>query len=170
MDSADLQIRRADYANEADMAALLGLLDTYARDPAGGGEGLSAFAKNHLANALRQRPTLFSVLAFDRSQQGLPVGLINCVEGFSTFACKPLINVHDVVVLASHRGLRIGELMLVEVERIAHQRGACKLTLEVLSGNSPAIALYQRVGFENYQLDPSMGHASFMQKWLVGSD
>lgn len=170
MDAADLQIRQADYSDEADMAALLGLLDAYARDPAGGGEGLSAFAKTHLADALRQRPTLFSVLAFDRSQQMLPVGLVNCVEGFSTFACKPLVNVHDVVVLASHRGLRIGEQMLLEVERLARQRGACKLTLEVLSGNHSAVALYQRIGFENYQLDPSMGHASFMQKWLVGSD
>ena len=105
------------------MAALLGLLDAYARDPAGGGEGLSAFAKTHLADALRQRPTLFSVLAFDRSQQMLPVGLVNCVEGFSTFACKPLVNVHDVVVLASHRGLRIGVLMLLEVERLLPASG-----------------------------------------------
>lgn len=39
---------------------------------------------------------MFSVLAFDADQ---PVGLINAIEGFSTFACKPLINIHDVIVL-----------------------------------------------------------------------
>ncbi len=146
------------------MAALLGLLDGYARDPMGGGEPLSAFALNNLPAALAGRPTLFSVLAFDST---LPVGLINCVEGFSTFACQPLVNVHDVVVAASHRGQGIAEKMLVKVEAIARERGACKLTLEVLSGNHSAQKLYRRVGFDNYQLDPNMGQAQFMQKWLT---
>ncbi len=163
----DLRIVLADYADAVHMAAVLGLLDAYACDPAGGGEGLSDYAKTHLPEALRQRTTLFSVLAFDARAQMLPVGLVNCVEGFSTFACQPLVNVHDVVVLASHRGQGIGERMLAQVEVIARARGACKLTLEVLSGNNPAVALYQRIGFENYQLDPAMGHAKFMQKWLA---
>ncbi|MBP9904466.1 MAG: GNAT family N-acetyltransferase [Rhodoferax sp.] len=166
MAPADLLIAQADYSDPAHMDAVLDLLDAYARDPAGGGEGLSAYAKTNLADALRQRPTLFSVLAFDRRAQMLPVGLVNCVEGFSTFACKPLVNVHDVVVAGSHRGLGIGAQMLATVEHIARQRGACKLTLEVLSGNRSAVALYQRIGFANYQLDPAMGHANFMQKWL----
>ena len=45
-------------------------------------------------------------------------------------------------------------------------RGACKLTLEVLSGNAGAQRLYQRVGFANYQLDPAAGQAQLLQKWL----
>lgn len=165
---ATLQIVQADYSDAAHMAALLQLLDAYARDPAGGGEGLSAYALAHLPEALRQRPTLFSVLAFDAQTDMLPLGLVNCVEGFSTFACKPLVNVHDVVVAATHRGQRIGQQMLEKVEQIARARGACKLTLEVLSGNRSAMALYQRIGFEHYQLDPAMGQANFMQKWLDG--
>lgn len=160
---AQLNLVQANYADAAHMAALLGLLDGYARDPMGGGEPLSAFALQNLPAALAGRPTLFSVLAFDST---LPVGLINCVEGFSTFACQPLVNVHDVVVAASHRGQGIAEKMLVKVEAIARERGACKLTLEVLSGNHSAQKLYRRVGFDNYQLDPNMGQAQFMQKWL----
>lgn len=163
---ATLRICRADYGDAAHMRALIGLLDGYARDPAGGGEPLSDFAKANLPAALRARPMLFSVLAFDDAQGGLPVGLVNCVEGFSTFACQPLVNVHDVVVATSHRGQGIGALMLEKVEHIARSRGACKLTLEVLSGNETAAKLYRRIGFENYQLDPGMGHALFMQKWL----
>ena len=49
---------------------------------------------------------------------------------------------------------------------MARQRGACKLTLEVLSGNRSAIASYRRVGFVPYQLDPAMGDATFFQKSL----
>ena len=161
-----LRLCRADYHDPAHLRALVDLLDAYAGDETGGGEPLSDFTKAHLPAALQARPNLFSVLAFDEAQGGLPVGLVNCVEGFSTFACRPLVNIHDVVVAASHRGQGVGEQMLALVAQLARERGACKLTLEVLSGNAPASRLYHRIGFENYQLDPSMGHAVFMQKWL----
>ena len=158
------RICRADYQLAAHADALVFLLDAYARDAAGGGQPLSDFAKTHLVAALAARPQAFSVLAFDGA---LPVGLVNCFEGFSTFACRPLVNVHDVAVLASHRGRRVGALMLAEVEAIARERGACKLTLEVLQGNRSAISLYERVGFAGYQLDSALGQAQFLQKWLA---
>ena len=161
--SVSLSIIQADYANPLHAAALVSLLDGYARDISGGGEPLSDFAKKNLVSALAARPQAFSVLAFDGSN---PVGLVNCIEGFSTFACKPLVNVHDVVVIASQRGKRLGEKMLALAEQIASQRGACKLTLEVLQGNTSAIKLYERIGFAAYQLDPAMGQAQFFQKWL----
>ena len=122
-----------------------------------------------LVAALAARPQAFSVLAYavnptDSSGDGdMPVGLVNCIEGFSTFACRPLVNVHDVAVLASHRGQRVAAQMLQLAEVIALQRGACKLTLEVLSGNRSAIASYQRFGFTPYQLDPALGNATFFK-------
>ena len=146
------------------IAALVSLLDAYAQDPAGGGHALSEHVKTHLVAALAARPQAYSVLAFDAGQ---PVGLVNCIEGLSTFQCRPLVNVHDVVVLASHRGQRVGERMLNLAEAIALQRGACKLTLEVLQGNQSARRLYQRLGFAGYELDPALGQAQFLQKWLV---
>ncbi|MDO9292817.1 MAG: GNAT family N-acetyltransferase, partial [Hydrogenophaga sp.] len=150
-------------ANPHDAASLVMLLDAYASDPAGGGDGLSDFAKSHLVRELAARPQAYSVLAFDGDA---PVGLVNCIEGFSTFACKPLVNVHDVAVLSSHRGRGIAEQMLALAEIIARERGAVKMTLEVLSGNAPAVKLYERIGYAGYQLDPAMGTAQFMQKWL----
>ena len=161
---AGLRICRADYLDPLHAQALVFLLDAYSRDAAGGGQPLADFAKQHLVAELAARPQAFSVLAFDGTQ---PVGLINCIEGFSTFACRPLVNVHDVVVLASHRGRRVGEQMLALVEQLARERGACKLTLEVLAGNRSAITLYERVGFAGFQLDPAMGQAQFLQKWLA---
>ena len=158
------QVVLADYRNKRHAAAIVQLLDAYAQDPAGGGVPLSDFAKQNLVAELAKRPQAFSVLAFD---EDLPVGLVNCIEGFSTFACKPLVNVHDVVVLTSHRRQRVAEQMLGLSEQIAVQRGACKLTLEVLSGNLSAIRLYQRIGYAGYQLDPAMGSALFLQKNLA---
>lgn len=160
---SQVRISQADYNNPVHAGALVQLLDAYAQDPAGGGSPLSDFAKAKLVTELAKRPQAFSVLAFDADA---PVGLVNCIEGFSTFACKPLVNVHDIVVLSSYRGQRVGQQMLALAEQIARQRGACKLTLEVLSGNISAITLYQRIGFAAYQLDPAMGSAQFLQKWL----
>jgi ribosomal protein S18 acetylase RimI-like enzyme len=167
--SSRLHVCQADYRNPVHADALVHLLDAYAQDPAGGGEALSAFAKANLVKELAARPQAFSVLAFsgdDGDEGGQPIGLVNCIEGFSTFACRPLVNVHDVAVLASHRGQRVGEQMLALVEEISRKRGACKLTLEVLQGNASAVRLYERVGFAGYQLDPAMGQAQFFQKWL----
>jgi GNAT superfamily N-acetyltransferase len=158
-----IEIVRARYDDPSHATALVDLLDHYACDPAGGGAPLSDFARSNLVASLAARPFVFSVLAFD---DDTPVGLINAIEGFSTFACKPLINVHDVVVAASHRGRGIAARLFAEVEAIARERGACKLTLEVLDGNASARALYQRLGFAAYQLDPAMGQAQFLHKWL----
>jgi ribosomal protein S18 acetylase RimI-like enzyme len=164
--SHPIRVVRADYANSVHAAALVMLLDAYASDPMGGGEPLSDFAKAQLVPALAARPQAYSVLAFASADDSVPVGLVNCIEGFSTFKCLPLVNVHDVAVLAGYRGQRIGEQMLALAEDIARERGACKLTLEVLSGNIGAEKLYRRVGFAYYELDPAMGQAGFMQKWL----
>ena len=158
-----IEVLRADYANPVHAAALVHLLDAYARDPMGGAHALSDFAKANLVAALAARPQAYSVLAFAGEQA---IGLVNCIEGFSTFACRPLVNVHDVAVLASHRGQRVAERMLALAQSIAVERGACKMTLEVLQGNTGAYRLYLRLGFANYQLDPAMGEAQFMQKWL----
>ena len=165
MQPVDLPVRvlTADYANPAHAQAIVTLLDAYARDPAGGSEPLSDFARAHLVAELAARPQMFSVLAYVGEQ---PVGLVNAIEGFSTFKCKPLVNVHDVVVLEGHRGQRVGEQMLAWVEQVARERAACKLTLEVLEGNQSAMRLYRRIGFAGYELDPAMGQARFMQKWL----
>ena len=166
-----LTVIQADYANPIHAASVVSLLNAYAQDPAGGGTALSEFVHNNLIAQLAARPQVFSVLAFDTSNGTnltveKAVGLANAIEGFSTFACSPLVNVHDLAVLASHRGQRVGQQLLAKVEEIARQRGACKVTLEVLSGNQSANRLYQRVGFAGYQLDPTLGSALFLQKWL----
>ncbi|OAK59207.1 GNAT family acetyltransferase [Variovorax paradoxus] len=160
---SQIEVFLADYRDAAQAAAVVDLLNAYASEPAGGGVPLDPAVRQDLPAALAARPQAFSVLAFEGGQ---PVGLVNCLEGFSTFACKPLVNVHDVVVLPSHRGQGVAQKMFARVEQEARRRGACKLTLEVLSNNKPALRTYEREGFASYQLDPEFGHAVFLQKKL----
>ena len=154
----------ADCADPADGEALIALLDAYAQDPMGGGEPLAATTRRDLLARLADVPGAFSLIARVDDE---PAGLANCFTGFSTFAAAPLINVHDVVVLSEYRGKGVGKALMQAIETEAKERKACKITLEVLSGNATAKALYAQCGFGDYQLDPEAGHAQFWQKTLT---
>ena len=95
--------------------------------------------------------------------------ICNVIEGFSTFSCKKLLNIHDIAVLAKFRGHGLSQHLLRAVEAEAVARGCAKLTLEVLEGNVAARAAYEKFGFGAYQLDPAMGQAMFWQKSLASS-
>ena len=158
-----LNVQRVDYLNAQDAQALVFLLDAYAQDPMGGGEALKPEASSRLCADMSR---IAGAASFIAGLDGQPIGLINCFEGYSTFMAKPLLNVHDIAVLTGHRGQGVGQALLQAAEAHALARGCCKLTLEVLSGNAPAMASYKRFGFEQYELDPAAGQAQFMQKWL----
>ncbi|ANQ86946.1 putative streptothricin acetyltransferase [Azoarcus olearius] len=159
--SIRIEALRLDDPGHAD--AFLALLDHYACDPMGGGKPLAAQPRAQLVDRLRGRPGFVGFLAYDGARA---CGLINCFEGFSTFAAQPLLNVHDIVVHADWRGRGVGQALLAAAEDAARQRGCCKLTLEVLSNNRTALAAYDRAGFRPYVLDPAAGQALFLQKWL----
>ena len=158
-----LRVEAVDLHDPAQAAAWLDLLDHYAQDPMGGGMGLSAYAKANLVRELADLPTFHGALAFSGNKA---VGLINCFAGFSTFAAKPLLNIHDIVTYAGLRGQGIGQALLGWAEQRARALGYCKLTLEVLSNNTRALASYERAGFAPYMLDPAAGQALLMQKYL----
>ena len=142
---------------------MLFLLDNYALDPMGGSTALSQKVKDNLATELAKLPQAFSVICYVDDK---PAGLVNCFEAFSTFQCKPLINIHDVVVSDKYRGLGLSQKMLQQVEHIAIEKGCCKVTLEVLEGNQIARNAYIKFGFAGYELNPKMGKALFWEKPL----
>lgn len=158
-----IKVVRADYTNEKHQAEIPMLLDAYASDAMGGGKALDEETKRRLVYELSKRPYAFTVIAY---VDGKPAGLANCFEGFSTFACKPLVNVHDIAVLSEYRGHGISQRMLEKIEEIAASMGCCKLTLEVLSNNTPAQNAYKKFGFSAYMLDPETGKAQFWEKKL----
>jgi len=162
--TGELVVELADYADPRDAADLLKALDAYAQDPMGGGKPLAADVRERIVPGLAATPGAFSLIARLDAEV---VGMANCFTGFSTFAARPLVNVHDMAVMPGHRGLGIGRALLQAVEDEARKRGACKVTLEVLSGNERAKALYLALGYGDYQLDPEAGRALFWQKKLA---
>lgn len=158
------EIILADLSSPEHGDAIVSLLNEYAKDQMGGGKELSNYAKGHLVEALRERPNCYIVLAY---VNGESAGLAICFEAFSTFACKPIMNIHDFAVAPQFRGQGLAKAMLAKVETVAQEVGCCKITLEVLEGNHRAKAVYGKFGFASYELDPSFGRAMFFEKKLA---
>lgn len=157
------EVIRVDYNNSQHVTDLINILNTYATGDSGGGEALSEHVRSNLANELGRFPGAVSFLHY---QQGAPAALANCFMSFSTFACKPVLNIHDFVVMPAYRGLGLSQVLLAAIEAHAIENKCCKITLEVLNNNIPAKAAYSKFGFSAYRLSESFGVAEFWQKSL----
>jgi hypothetical protein len=100
-----IRIAEADLNLPEDRAAVLAMVDAYSLDAMGSAKPLDPEVRARLIPGLRRHPTTLIFLAFDGKQ---PVGVAVCFIGFSTFAPKPLINIHDCMVLPSFRGKSVG--------------------------------------------------------------
>lgn len=155
------QILTADLSLQKHADATVWLLNEYAKDDMGGGTGLTEFTQQNLIAELKKRPTIHVILAFVDEK---PAGLALCIEGFSSFDCKPLLNIHDFMVAPAYRGRGLSKRLLGKVEETAIELGCSKLTLEVLEGNHVAQSAYRAFGFDGYELRPETGKAMFWQK------
>jgi GNAT superfamily N-acetyltransferase len=158
-----IDTRVVDPANETEGNDLVDLLDRYAQHPMGGGTPLPQQTRENLAAALARREDSITILAYEGDTA---IGLCNCFEAFSTFACQPILNIHDVYVADGYRGQGVAAQMMRHAEFVARERGCCKLTLEVLSENHVAKASYRACGYAPYELDANFGYAEFWQKNL----
>ena len=156
-------LERVNHLDSKHAADIGYLMNCYASDPMGGGSPLATEITSRLATELSNISHAFSIICY---VSGKPAGLINCFEAFSTFQCKTIVNVHDIVVVEEFRGQGISHLLLLEVESMAVKKNCCKITLEVLEGNTPAKNSYSKFGFKDYELDPTFGKAMFWEKKL----
>ena len=134
----------ADLKNSAHAAAITRMLDEYARDPLEGGRGLPSAVLDRMIDQLQRATMRLALLARVEDTYG---GLALCFWGFSSFAARPAINIHDLVVGTALRGQGIGSALLAEVETRARSAGCSRITLEVRGANHAARRLYARNGF-----------------------
>jgi ribosomal protein S18 acetylase RimI-like enzyme len=123
---------------------IVALTNAYASDEMGNSAPLPSDVLDRLVPALRAHPTTIIFLAYLGQE---PVGIATCFLGFSTFAAKPLINIHDLAVVSSCRGKGVGRALLEAVAQHARERGCVKVTLEVQENNTRARKLYESAGF-----------------------
>ena len=159
-----IEVRAANLADSVEAEAYLTVLDTYAADEMGGKAALDPDVRRRLVPALREQASALVLLAF---AEGAVVGLATCFFGFSTFAARPLLNVHDLAVLPACRGKGVGRALLAAAAEHARARGCAKLTLEVREDNARARGLYEAEGFRDFDLAGATYRTLFLSKSLA---
>ena len=158
-----IDIVEGDLGRREHQQAVVERIDAYAADPMGNGKPLSTDVRAALIPGLKQHPTTLIFLAYQGSRA---VGIAVCFVGFSTFAARPLINIHDLAVLPDGRGRGIGPQLLEAVESKARAMGCCKLTLETQENNHRARRIYQAAGFTQAMYEEAAGGSLFFAKPL----
>jgi len=159
----DIKITEADLDNPLHGDAVVAILDGYAREPAGGGRPLSEDVRRRLIPQLKARNNALILLALADQK---PAGVAVCFTGFSTFAARPLLNLHDLAVLPGFRGRGIGHRLLSALNAYALKLECCKITLEVSEDNHGARALYRRFGYGDYNPCDAPVTTLFLEKRL----
>jgi GNAT superfamily N-acetyltransferase len=163
VNEARIDVVLADLGDPAHQRDVVAMTAAYAADPMGNGVPLPTEVLQRLVPALRAHPT---ALVFLAHAGGRAIGIATCFLGFSTFAARPLLNVHDLAVLPEWRGRGVARTLLQFVERAARERGCVKLTLEVQEHNQRARGVYQAAGFAQDHSGEPAGGALFFSKRL----
>ena len=80
------------------------------------------------------------------TDDGESAGFALYFHNFSTWAGKPGIWLEDLFVRPDFRGAGYGKALLVELARLAVERGCARLEWSVLDWNEPSIRFYKALG------------------------
>jgi GNAT superfamily N-acetyltransferase len=98
--------------------------------------------EEELFGAVRKAEVLFAC------EHGQPVGFALFFHNFSTFLSRAGLYVEDLFVLPEHRGKGYGRALMLQIAKIARERGCGRFEWTVLDWNQPAIDFYQSLGAE----------------------
>ena len=159
---ARLTIRPATPDDVDLIIELIGDLAEYERAPAAAvatpelirrhlfGDSLEGHA--HLNGVPRRGPVAECLIGeIDGTAQGFAVFFHN----FSTWLGRPGLHLEDLFVRPPARGAGLGKALLVELAKIAADRGCGRMEWAVLDWNTPAIEFYKALG------------AKSMDEWTV---
>src|SRR6266568_9158455 len=135
----DFAIRRARVEDVPIILQLIRDLATYERAP----DQVSATEEQLVDALFGERPAAEVLLAFERES---PVGFALFFHNFSTWLGRPGLYLEDLFVKPENRGKGYGRALLVELAKIARDRGCGRMEWAVLNWNDPAIQFYRKLG------------------------
>src|SRR5438552_7534662 len=136
---SDFNIRPARVEDVPIILELIRDLATYERAP----DEVVA-TKEQLVDVLfGERPVAEVLLAFEAETA---VGFAVYFYNFSTWLGRPGLYLEDLFVNPEKRGKGYGRALLVELAKIARDRGCGRMEWAVLDWNEPAIKFYQALG------------------------
>ena len=76
----------------------------------------------------------------------IPAGFAIFFPNYSTFLARPGLYLEDLFVRPELRGKGIGKALLLDLARLANERGCGRMEWTVLDWNQPAIEFYASIG------------------------
>ena len=135
----NFQIRRACAKDVPIILELIRDLATYERAP----DEVTATEEQLVDVLFGERPAAEVLLAFEGKS---PVGFAVFFHNFSTWLGRPGLYLEDLFVKPEKRGKGYGRALLVELAKIARDRGCGRMEWAVLDWNEPAIKFYRALG------------------------
>src|SRR6266478_5837250 len=135
----DFQIRPACLEDVPIILELIRDLATYERAP----DEVIATEEQLVDVLFGERPAAEVLLAFEGKS---PVGFALFFHNFSTWLGRPGLYLEDLFVKPERRGKGYGRALLVELAKIAMERGCGRMEWAVLDWNEPAIKFYRTLG------------------------
>jgi Sortase and related acyltransferases len=137
--SSDFNIRAACVEDVPIILGLIRDLATYERAP----DEVTATEEQLVDVLFGERPAAEVLLAFERES---PVGFAVYFYNFSTWLGRAGLYLEDLFVKPEKRGKGYGRALLVELAKIARDRGCGRMEWAVLNWNEPAIKFYRALG------------------------
>src|SRR6476469_9817944 len=135
----EFQIRQARADAVQIILQLIRELATYERAP----NEVTATEEQLVDVLFRERPVAEVLLAFEAES---PVGFAVYFYNFSTWLGRAGLYLEDLFVKPEKRGKGYGRALLVELAKIARDRGCGRMEWAVLNWNEPAIKFYRSLG------------------------
>ena len=139
IDSAKFEIRPATVTDVPIILQLIQDLATYERAP----NDVTATEEQLVDVLFGEKPAAEVLLAFEGE---VPVGFAVFFHNFSTWLGRPGLYLEDLFVKPEMRGKGYGRALLVDLAKIARERGCGRMEWAVLDWNDPAIQFYHKLG------------------------
>jgi GNAT superfamily N-acetyltransferase len=137
--SETFQIRPAGVEDVPIILQLIRGLAAYERAP----DEVTATEERLVDVLFGEKPAAEVLLAFERDS---PIGFAVYFYNFSTWLGRPGLYLEDLFVKPEKRGKGYGRALLVELAKIARDRGCGRMEWAVLDWNEPAINFYRGLG------------------------
>ncbi len=153
------EVCHIDLTNASHCHHLVKLLNAYMEDEMAVGEPMPGHLAPTLIERFKKHAGYRGFFALVDDQY---IALANCIMNVDTKDQKPVLNIHDFIVLPEFREQGIGHFLINKISDYAASQECTRILLDVRGDNIKAKKLYTKAGFTK-----GMSPYRFWEKKLI---